>query len=88
MDNPYYMAQRTTLILDDDTRNAARELASALQVPVSEAIRRAIVRYRDQLRGVPPEGRRRRVEALRELVGLFEGYDASQELRAIRESDL
>ncbi|MCE7872006.1 hypothetical protein DYH09_16730 [bacterium CPR1] len=82
------MSQRTTLILDDESRQAARELAATLQVPVSEAIRRAIVRYRDQLRGVPPEARKRRLEALRELRELFAGYDPTQELQGLREGDI
>ncbi|MBI3924454.1 MAG: Hpt domain-containing protein [Armatimonadetes bacterium] len=88
MSKPYLMSQRTTLVLDDESRAAAKELALALQVPMSEAIRRAIIRYRDHLRGVSPEARRRRVDALHQLISLFEGYDPTEELRTLREEDL
>ena len=38
---------RTTLILDDESRRAARELALRYDCSLSEAIRRAVVLHRD-----------------------------------------
>ena len=41
------MATRTTLMLDDDVRSAARELAHRYGCSTAEAIRRAVLRHRD-----------------------------------------
>ena len=41
------MATRTTLMLDEDVRSAARELAHRYGCSTSEAIRRAVLRHRD-----------------------------------------
>ena len=50
---PSGMSKRTSLILDDDTRIAARQLALRYDCSTSEAIRRAVVRHRDAVLGVP-----------------------------------
>lgn len=81
------MAHRTTILLDDEARQAATDLANRLQVSTSEAIRRAIVRYRDMLAGVPPEARQRRKAAFARLIELFEGHDAEAEIRRIKAED-
>lgn len=81
------MAHRTTLVLDDETRRAARELAASMNCSTSEAIRRAILRCRDLSRGVPPAERERRSRVLDELFGLFEGHDADEELRRLKAED-
>lgn len=81
------MAQRTTLVLDQRTRKAARELARHYQCTASEAIRRAVIRQRDLELGVEREVRRRRVKALERLFELFEGVDPDAEVRRIKAED-
>lgn len=81
------MPRRTTLILDDETRRAARQLAESYDCSVSEAIRRAVVRQRDAERGIPPGKRRQRVEALGRLFILFEGNDPEEEVRRLKSED-
>lgn len=83
----YDMAQRTTLLLDDDTRRAARELALRYDCSMSEAIRRAVVRQRDAVVGVSSERRKERVQALERLIDLFEGHDAEAEIRRLKRED-
>ncbi len=79
--------QRTSLLLDDDTRRAARQLALRYGCSVSEAIRRAVVRHRDSMLGVPAKSRKRRMEKLGELFKLFEGHDAEEEIRRLKAED-
>jgi hypothetical protein len=81
------MAYRTTLILDDDSRKAARELALRYDCTLSEAIRRAVVRHRDAVVGVPAEVRRERTRTLHRLFELFEGNDPRAEVRRLKEED-
>ena len=81
------MAERTTLLLDQATRKAARELARHYQCSSSEAIRRAVIRQRDLELGVSRDVRRRRVEALERLFELFEGLDPAAEVRRIKAED-
>jgi hypothetical protein len=83
----YYMAGRTTLVLDEKSRTAARQLAGRYGCSVSEAIRRSVVRQRDAELGLPPERRRRRVAALKRLYDLFEGNDAAAEIRRRKAED-
>ena len=78
------MAHRTTIILDDETRAAAKDLAHRLSCSTSEAIRRAILRYRDACAGVPPERRQRRTEAAKQLIELFDGHDADAEIARLK----
>ena len=78
---------RTTLILDDDSRRAARELALHYDCSLSEAIRRAVVRHRDRVSGVSAEVRRARKAALEHLFELFEGHDADEEIRRLKSED-
>lgn len=81
------MAQRTTLLLDDDTKRAARQLALRYGCSTSEAIRRAVVRHRDAVFGVPEESRRERQKVLERLVDLFDGHDAIDEVRRLKLQD-
>ncbi len=81
------MAQRTTLLLDDDTKRAARQLALRYGCSTSEAIRRAVVRHRDAVFGVPVESRRERQKVLERLVDLFDGHDAPEEVRQLKLQD-
>lgn len=82
------MSQRTTLLLDEETRHAARQLALRYRCSTSEAIRRAVVRHRDTVLGVPPKARRERKKVLLRLVKTFEGHDADTELRRLKAEDL
>ena len=81
------MAVRTTIILDDETRKAARELARIYDCSTSEAIRRAVVRVREALGGATPTERARRRRALERLFELSEGSDPDAEIRRIKSED-
>jgi hypothetical protein len=81
------MASRTTLILDDEARAAARQLARRYGCSLSEAMRRALVRQRDAEVGVPRERRRERARALRRLISLFDGNDPAAEIRRLKAED-
>ena len=78
------MASRTTLVLDDKARQAARQLARRYGCSLSEATRRALVRQRDAELGVPRERRRERVRALRKLFDLFSDNDPAAEVRRLK----
>ena len=81
------MAIRTTLMLDEDVRSAARDLAHRYGCSTSEAIRRAILRHRDAVLGIPPARRAERVRILERLFDLFQGHDPSDEVRRLKEQD-
>lgn len=81
------MARRTTLFLDEDTREAARQLAGRYDCTMSEAIRRAVQRQRDAVLGVPPESRDTRLRSLKRLYVLFEGHDAAVEVARLKTED-
>ena len=78
---------RTSLLLDEDSRQAARELAQLYGCSSSEAIRLAIVRHRDALLGVPEQARRERRKVLGRLIKLFEGHDAKAEISRLKRED-
>jgi hypothetical protein len=79
--------QRTTIVLDAQSRRAARELAKAYGCSVSEAIRRAIVEQRQRALGLTEDRRRERLEAFRRLVKLFRANDAAAEIARIKQED-
>jgi hypothetical protein len=81
------MASRTTLVLDDKAREAARQLARRYGCSLSEATRRALIRQRDAEVGVPRQRRRERVRALSRLFDLFEDNDALAEVRRLKTED-
>lgn len=81
------MAYRTTILLDEESRRAAKELATALDVTPSEAVRRAIVAFRDQVVGVSSNERTRRVAAFKRAVTLFDDNDAAAEVAALKAQD-
>jgi hypothetical protein len=81
------MAHRTTLILDDETRAAARQLAMRYECSASEAIRRAVVHQRDVVFGVPESRRHERRRTLERLFDLFEGHDGKKEIRRLKSQD-
>ena len=83
----YDMAHRTTLLLDDETRQAARQLALRYGCSTSEAIRRAVVRQRDTAFGLPAGARKERRQALERLFELFDGHDAAEEVRRLKAQD-
>ena len=74
-------------LLDEETRRAARQLALHYGCSPSEAMRRAIVRHRDCVFGVPASSRQQRQEVLERLIGLFDGHDAEAELAALKAAD-
>ncbi len=81
------MASRTTLVLDDKAREAARQLAHRYGCSLSEATRRALIRQRDVELGVPRERRRERVQALERLFDLFADNDADAEVQRLKAED-
>ncbi len=81
------MAHRTTLLLDDATRAAARDLARQYRCSVSEAIRRSVIRQRDLAVGLPAGRRAERTRALRRAFELFEGNDPAAEIRSLEAQD-
>jgi len=80
-------ARRTTLILDDESGTAARQLAEYYGCPVSDAIRRSLIAQRDSVAGVPKGARQQRVKVLKRLFELFEGNDAAEEVRRLKMED-
>ena len=74
-------------MLDEEVLSAARELAHRYGCSTSEAIRRAVLRHRDAVMGIPPARRAERVRILEHLFVLFEGHDPADEVRRLRESD-
>jgi hypothetical protein len=81
------MAQRTTILLDDETREAARQLARRYRCSVSQAMRRAVIEQRDAVLGLPAARRRKRRQALERLFTLFAGHDAAREVRRLKTQD-
>lgn len=74
------MATRTTILLDDESREALEQLTRSHGWSMSEAIRRAVVQLRDRSTGVPEARRRERLAALKKLIELTDGNDAAEEL--------
>jgi hypothetical protein len=81
------MAHRTTLLLDDKARTAARDLARQYGCSVSEAIRRSVIHQRDLTVGLPAGRRAVRARALRRAFKLFAGNDPAAEVRSLKAQD-
>lgn len=79
--------KRTTLILDEESGKAARQLADHYACPISDAIRRSLIAQRDSVAGVPKGTRQQRVRTLKRLFELFEGNDAVEEVRRLKMED-
>lgn len=78
---------RTTIVLDEEARRAARELASHYECSMSEAIRRAVAHEHERISGVSAEFRGRRRRALEQLFALFVEHDPDAELRELKRQD-
>lgn len=74
-------------MMDKESRQAARELALRYGCSTSEAIRRAVLRHRDALFGIPAQSRTERRKVLDRLVELFEGHNAEEEVRRLKAED-
>ena len=72
-------------MLDDDVRSAARELAHRYGCSTAEAIRRAVLRHRDTVIGIPPARRAERVRILERLFDLFQDHEPAEEVRRLKE---
>jgi len=79
--------RRTTLILDDESSLAARQLADHYGCPVSDAIRRSLIAQRDTVAGVSKQIRQQRVKSLKRLFEIFDGNDAAEEVRRLKSED-
>ncbi len=77
---------RTTIVLGERERRAAKKLAAHWGVTPSEAIRRALLKVESQELEV---GRNRRIKeraaAFLQLITLFKGHDPRDELARIRD---
>jgi hypothetical protein len=81
------MVKRTTIVFDEPTQAAARQLARRYGCSVSEAIRRSLLRQRDAEFGMSAGRRHERVAALKRLVALFEDNDPAEEVRRLKAED-
>ena len=76
---------RTTIVLDTPSQDALDALTRHYGCSASEAVRRALVQQRERTLGVPEDKRRRRRDALEQLVHLMDGHDWEAELASLRE---
>lgn len=81
------MQKTTTIILGDEVQAAAQELALHYGCSASEAIRRSVLGHLQVVLRVSPARRKERVEILDRLICLFEGHDAGEEIRLLKEQD-
>ena len=73
--------------MDEESRQAARQLATRYGCSTSEAIRRAVIRHRDAVFGIPARSRQERRSSLLRLIDLFEGHDAEDEIQRLKAQD-
>ncbi len=73
--------------MDEESREAARQLAARYGCSTSEAIRRAVIRHRDAVFGLPAQSRQERRSNLLRLINLFKGNDAEEEIRRLKAQD-
>jgi hypothetical protein len=78
---------RTTIVLDEASRRAARQLARRWDCSISEAIRRALIRQRDALEGATAARRREKRRLLERLFELCDGNDAAAEVARLKAED-
>ena len=78
---------RTTIILDEQSRLAARQLALRLDCSTSEAIRRAVIAHNERVFGVPVEARKKRTEVLKRWIELSQDVDPVAEVKRLKEED-
>ncbi len=70
-------------MLDETARRAVQQVSERLGVTPSEAMRRALVSYRDEVLGPSPERVQERVQALAALRRKFRGHDGRREVKAL-----
>ena len=78
---------RATLLLDDESWEAARQLADRYKCSVSQAIRRAVISHRDAVMVGSQESRHERRGRVERLIALVDGNDAEQEVRRLKSED-
>lgn len=78
---------RTTILLDESARNAARRLAARWGCSNSEAIRRALVAQGNALFGPSRARRAEKRRLLIQLCDLFDGTDAAAEIAQRKTED-
>lgn len=81
------MGDRTTIVLDSESRRAAEELAAEDRTSMSEAIRRAVLEERARRLGPGSASQRRRRQALERLFELFDRHDAEAEIAELKRQD-
>ena len=81
------MERRTTVLLDPESRKAAKQIAAKLDVSASEVIRRALRSYAASTRRVTSKEKRRRTLALKRLISSFAGNDPEREIARLKRED-
>lgn len=81
------MVTRTTIVLDEPARRAARRLAARWGCSSSEAIRRALVAQSDVLLGASRARRAEKRRLLLQLCDLWGGMDANAEIAQRKAED-
>ena len=79
--------ERSEIILDRETRIAARQLALHYGCSLSAAGRRAVISQRDALLGKPASDHETRGPILARLFELFEGNDPDAEVARLKQQD-
>ena len=74
-------------MLDEAALGAAHELAAHFRVTTSQAIRQAVLAYRDQVTGAPAAQTDMRLRTLEHLFELFEGHDPAEEVSRLKGED-
>jgi hypothetical protein len=80
-------SRRTTIVLDETTRRAARRLARRWECSSSEAIRRSVIRQHEAELGPTPGERQARKRLLAELFKTFAGHDVAAEVARLKAED-
>lgn len=78
---------RTTVVFDQLTQQAIQQLATRWRCSRSAAIRRALVAQCDAVVGTPKARRVEKRRLLLQLCSLFEGTDASAEIKRRKAED-
>jgi hypothetical protein len=78
---------RTTVLLDSSAQAAAKALAARLNVSPSEAMRRALIHYKQTICGVSAFDRKKKREILGTLIELSAGLDPLEEVRQRKRED-
>ncbi|TDI42769.1 MAG: hypothetical protein E2P02_12550 [Acidobacteria bacterium] len=80
-------SSRTALVLEDETRQAAQQLALRYGCSMPESIRSAVVHQRNAAIGVPADRRQERRQIIRAAIRAVAGNDPDEEIRQLNAED-